>query len=782
MFERSNNQTMRYLQRHGATDVRTLLTLALIVVIGGMCINNAAYAGTVSLPQTGQTTSYAAGDDGAIRAGVPWPSPRFTSGSSVVTDNLTGLVWTKNASTAAQGICTETVKKTWQEALDYVVCLNTIKYLGYSDWRLPNVNELESLFNAEQPDIAAWLNTQGVINVANTGTDLYWSSTTFAYDTSKAWTVSIVDGTVDAEFDNASKSGSNNVWPVRTGQSGASTIWATGQKISYAAGDDGALQKGVAWPSPRFTSNTDQTVTDNLTGLIWSQDASTPNVSQCQGGTKEWQEAFDYIKCLNYINYLNHNDWRLPNRKELISLIDFSQNALPSDNPFINLQAVTYCLSSTTLSVDAEEAWQVHMALGLVYIFSNTLNGYVWPVRGGYIAPTPTPAKVTLTLTKQGNGDGMVTSAPSNLLWNLWNHKTATGSFDTGTLVTLTPTPTLGSKVKGWTGCKFITGNMQCVVEMTADKGVVVQFAKIGAVAYDFDGDGKSDLFFESNLTDNAALWLVNGLKHVSSLVSNVPPGWKIRAVADFDGDGKVDILLQNPTTGGVVIWFMDGAKISSYKTVASVSYEWYIRGVGDFNGDGKADLLWQNLNTGDVYVWLMDGYTVSSMALVTHALPLGWQIKAVADFNGDGKDDVLLVDAGTTGDTVIWFMDGATIVDKQTVIKGLLSAQSSWFLLTAGDFNGDGNADLMLQNANTGAVLVCLLNGSKIIGTDYPTYSLGSNWHLRATGDYNGDYRDDVVWQDDKTGNVIVWFMNGAKIGSSGVLQLGLSNEWDFK
>ena len=47
----------------------------------------------------------------------------------------------------------------------------------------------------------------------------------------------------------------------------------TGQTTPYVAGDDGTLKKGVAWPAPRFTDNSNGTVTDKLTGLIWMQDA-----------------------------------------------------------------------------------------------------------------------------------------------------------------------------------------------------------------------------------------------------------------------------------------------------------------------------------------------------------------------------------------------------------------------------------------------------------------------------------------------------------------------------
>jgi hypothetical protein len=58
----------------------------------------------------------------------------------------------------------------------------------------------------------------------------------------------------------------------------------TGQTTSYASGDDGALQKGVAWPTPRFTDNSNGTVTDKLTGLIWMKDTQF-------FGLRNWTQA-----------------------------------------------------------------------------------------------------------------------------------------------------------------------------------------------------------------------------------------------------------------------------------------------------------------------------------------------------------------------------------------------------------------------------------------------------------------------------------------------------------
>ena len=76
-----------------------------------------------------------------------------------MTDNLTGLMWVRTPDSAL---------RTWATALTYA---NGLSICGYDDWRLPNVNELESLINVEQTNSAAWLNTQGFSNV-QAG---YWS-------------------------------------------------------------------------------------------------------------------------------------------------------------------------------------------------------------------------------------------------------------------------------------------------------------------------------------------------------------------------------------------------------------------------------------------------------------------------------------------------------------------------------------------------------------------------------------------------------------------------------
>jgi hypothetical protein len=166
---------------------------------------------------------------------------------------------------------------------------------------------------------------------------------------------------------------------------------ATGQQTSDAVGDDGDLQMGVIWPVPRFTDNEDGTVKDGLTGLIWLKNANCPN------GAKFWSDALTFANSLydgwtgdgsggdcGLSDGSSAGDWRLPNVRELHSLIEFGSfnPALPSGHPFISVQSSDYW-SSTTRAASSDWAWFVTMHDGIVNNYSKDHNNYyVWPVRG----------------------------------------------------------------------------------------------------------------------------------------------------------------------------------------------------------------------------------------------------------------------------------------------------------------------------------------------------------------------------------------------------------------
>ena len=354
-----------------------------LLLLSFVFLSTPVFAGTVNLPRSGQTTSYGSEDDGSMQAGVVWPDPRFTLNGDCVTDNLTGLVWTKNANLPNNWI-------TWNEALDYIKQLNNNGGLcGYADWRLPNVNELESIVNYGAVDLASWLNSQGYINVEF----CYWSSTSISNNYSLVAYFNVDGGSGGGiGFEDKKDDYHMYVWPVRGGEDDfyPCRTWKTGQKKSYHKGDDGDLQKGIEWPDPRFTVNVNDngwTITDNLTGLMWMKNAYIQDYTDCDrvADTLEldWEDALGFMWCVNEEKpdyYSGYKDWRLPNQKELYSLCDIVQTGFPEE-PFINVQ--NYYWTSTTLASDKNFAWLLGASVGTYTTSKDSIYPAVWPVRGG---------------------------------------------------------------------------------------------------------------------------------------------------------------------------------------------------------------------------------------------------------------------------------------------------------------------------------------------------------------------------------------------------------------
>ena len=147
---------------------------------------------------------------------------------------------------------------------------------------------------------------------------------------------------VTALFDSASA-----VYPAPIPQTGQTSCWdGAGNSVPCLnTGQDGDRQAGVSEPNPRFTTNGDGTVTDNYTGLTWLQDAT------CLGGL--WEAALIQANNLSdgqcgLTDGSLPGDWRLPNVKELESLIDYQVGGWPADHPFIGYSGTVTYWSSTT--------------------------------------------------------------------------------------------------------------------------------------------------------------------------------------------------------------------------------------------------------------------------------------------------------------------------------------------------------------------------------------------------------------------------------------------------
>jgi hypothetical protein len=280
------------------------------------------------------------------------------------------------ASTTTLAGNSDTMK--WHTAIDFCAGLNTA---GHTNWHLPTRKELASLVDHSQYDIALPVGHPFVGLVIGSNDDTYWSSTTLANDTTLAWKMSLSNGDW---YSNSKPWDYKLAWPVRTGGTGSSVI-QTGQTISYRADDDGDLEPGIAWPTVRMVDNLDGTVTDKLTGLEWVQ---VPHVLSGNISNMVWSSAIDFC---NGLDYAGHTDWRMPNIKELESLMHFGSGVwgdrpyqwLNNETPVSGIQA-SYYWSSTTSARLSNYAWALNMDVGHVASGGQKIQTLpVWPVRGG---------------------------------------------------------------------------------------------------------------------------------------------------------------------------------------------------------------------------------------------------------------------------------------------------------------------------------------------------------------------------------------------------------------
>ncbi len=353
------------------------------------------------LARTAQTTSYAAGDDGALRQGVAAPSTRFTNNQDgSVTDQLTGLVWLRDAS------CFNAT--TWALALGQVNQLASGQ-CGLSDgsragqWHMPNANELESLVDVSQ--IAPALAAGHPFTRVNLAT-AYWTSTTYMASSGNAMALRFSDGRwingVDANdgaFNNLKASSQNAVWAVRTGNApGTVKVLATGVYAgvgggSFGTADDAALQLGVPLNAQRFIDQGDGTLADTLTGLVWLKKADCIQ--------QNWVGALATIQTLKsgqcgLSDGSSAGQWRMPNRNEMLSLSDraptFPQAAY-LDGQYQGTSTVTgpvvfdhfvvadYYWTSTTQASDPTQAWSAYSCDFGIYNLAKTDVRYALAVR-----------------------------------------------------------------------------------------------------------------------------------------------------------------------------------------------------------------------------------------------------------------------------------------------------------------------------------------------------------------------------------------------------------------
>jgi PKD repeat protein len=294
---------------------------------------------TITAPSAGQPFC---GQD-AQCSGIQ-PSYTLSADGLTVCDNNTGLTWQRSPDTTGDGIINASDKLTWAQAQARPATLNAAHFGGYSDWRLPAIKELYSLmdFRGTDPSGLSGTDTSGLTPFINTN---YFK---FAYgDTSAGERI------IDSQY----ASSTLYVAPDYMGEGGKlfGVNFADGRIKGYGlkpAGSDKTFFVQCVRGNPSyglnlFMDNGDLTISDKASGLMWARN---------DGGTgMNWSNALAWVQARNAARYLGYSDWRLPNAKELQSIVDYTRS--PDTTASAAIDPVFTCTQITNEKGQADYPW-----------------------------------------------------------------------------------------------------------------------------------------------------------------------------------------------------------------------------------------------------------------------------------------------------------------------------------------------------------------------------------------------------------------------------------------
>lgn len=261
-------------------------------------------------------------------ANYPRNVPSYTgNGDGTVTDNVTGLMWQQSFDHNGDGKIDVDDKLTYKEMVKKFGD-GGVSFAGYSDWRLPTIKEMYSLILFSGRDISP----------QSTSTE---DLTPFIDDKTFEFNYGDLDAgerLIDMQCATTNVYVSNEVPPTVFGVN-----FADGRIKGYGytmpgRGDKAfnylLVRSNTSYGLNKFVENTDGTITDEATGLIWMQDDNGEGIL--------WQDALAYAEGKEFAGY---SDWRLPDAKELQSIVDYTRTPATTNSaaigPLFNCTQIT---------------------------------------------------------------------------------------------------------------------------------------------------------------------------------------------------------------------------------------------------------------------------------------------------------------------------------------------------------------------------------------------------------------------------------------------------------
>ncbi|MDX2218701.1 MAG: FG-GAP-like repeat-containing protein, partial [Burkholderiales bacterium] len=413
--------------------------------------------------------------------------------------------------------------------------------------------------------------------------------------------------------------------------------------------------------------------------------------------------------------------------------------------------------------------------------FSTTVtrNFTIGGVAGSFSVTTLASTQ-TLTVAKSGTGSGTVTSSPAGISCGA----DCSESYATGTVVTLGAVASGGSVFTGWTG-EGCSGTGNCVVTMSQARNVTANFTpanatltvtwlsfigRVVSAPAGIDCPGACTAVFPTGTQVTLTAMPVNGITFSNwsldcagsgSCVVTMNQARSVRAVYELTaiqgvynyGGGLVSLspggVSCGPQECEIEGQFPDGSMVTITATASPGNVVTELAGATCI-GQPVCQLTYQiqaiDQNGATMYREVRFGPVISSNL-------------APNDLNDDGRSDILWrTNPGGVGDTAAWLMNGTAVLAGAG-----LTAGSPYQVTHAGDFDGDGKADLAFQHLTAGDVTLFRMDGTTVVA-GAGILPPGTGYTIQHLADFNGDGKADILWQR-TDGAMAIWLMNGLTV-----------------